>query len=125
MKLREHRILFKPLVIMVSDEREALFKKLKQQKDEVDLIIENPDVDVKLKLKAMDVSLRLAKAMAGVLKTIEAEKIKADIDKLKKIMGEVQKRQNRERQRRQMRARALFHIRMLSDHQSCHCNRET
>lgn len=102
MKLREHRILFKPLVIMVSDEREALFKKLKAQKDEVDLIIENPDVDVKLKLKAMDVSLRLAKAMAGVLKTIEAEKIKADIEELKKIMGEVQKRQNRERKRLQM-----------------------
>lgn len=87
---------------MVSDEREALFKKLKAQKDEVDLIIENPDVDVKLKLKAMDVSLRLAKAMAGVLKTIEAEKIKADIEELKKIMGEVQKRQNRERKRLQM-----------------------
>lgn len=102
LKLREHRILFKPLVIMVSDEREALFKKLKAQKDEVDLIIENPDVDVKLKLKAMDVSLRLAKAMAGVLKTIEAEKIKADIEELKKIMGEVQKRQNRERKRLQM-----------------------
>ena len=94
--------MFKPLVIMVSDEREALFKKLKAQKDEVDLIIENPDVDVKLKLKAMDVSLRLAKAMAGVLKTIEAEKIKADIEELKKIMGEVQKRQNRERKRLQM-----------------------
>jgi hypothetical protein len=102
LKLREHRILFKPLVIMVSDERESLFKKLKAQKDEVDLIIENPDVDVKLKLKAMDVSLRLAKAMAGVLKTIEAEKIKADIEELKKVMGEVQKRQNRERKRLQM-----------------------
>jgi hypothetical protein len=87
---------------MVSDEREALFKKLKAQKDEMDLIIENPDVDVKLKLKAMDVSLRIAKAMAGVLKTIEAEKIKADIEELKKVMSEVQKRQNRERKRLQM-----------------------
>ena len=102
LKLREHRILFKPLVVMVSDEREALFKKLKAQKDEMDLIIENPDVDVKLKLKAMDVSLRIAKAMAGVLKTIEAEKIKADIEELKKVMSEVQKRQNRERKRLQM-----------------------
>ncbi len=102
MKAREHRILFKPLVIMVSDEREALFKKLKQQKDEVDHIIENPDVDVKLKLKAMDVSLRLAKAMAGVLKTIEAEKIKADIEELKKVMSKVQRRQNRERKRLKM-----------------------
>jgi hypothetical protein len=100
--LREHRIVFKPLVVMVSDEREALFKKLKAQKDEMDLIIENPDVDVKLKLKAMDVSLRIAKAMAGVLKTIEAEKIKADIEELKKVMSEVQKRQNRERKRLQM-----------------------
>jgi hypothetical protein len=102
LKLREHRIVFKPLVVMVSDEREALFKKLKAQKDEMDLIIENPDVDVKLKLKAMDVSLRIAKAMAGVLKTIEAEKIKADIEELKKVMSEVQKRQNRERKRLQM-----------------------
>jgi len=102
LKLREHRIVFKPLVVMVSDEREALFKKLRAQKDEMDLIIENPDVDVKLKLKAMDVSLRIAKAMAGVLKTIEAEKIKADIEELKKVMSEVQKRQNRERKRLQM-----------------------
>ncbi len=50
----------------------------------------------------MDVSLRLAKAMAGVLKTIEAEKIKADIEELKKVMSKVQRRQNRERKRLKM-----------------------
>ena len=53
MKSRKHRIFFKPLTIIVPAEREALYKKLKEHKAKADLIIENPNVDVKLRLKAM------------------------------------------------------------------------
>ena len=84
--LHERKILFKPLTIIVPDERESLFKKLSQQKDEVDLIIDNPDVDVKLKLKALDTSVKLAKAMTGLLKTVEFETFTAELEELKQIV---------------------------------------
>lgn len=85
---REYKIWFKPLTIIYSAEREALFRKLKAQKEEVDLMIENPDLDVKLKFKAMDVSLKLAKCMAGILKTAEAHEIGERIKELKKQVDE-------------------------------------
>ncbi len=86
LKVRKHKIFFKPLIIVVPDERESLFKKLKKQKDEVDLIIDNPDIDVKLKLKAMDASVKLAKAMTGLLKTVEFAEFTAELERLNKIV---------------------------------------
>ena len=99
MKTHRHKIYFKPLTIIVPNEREALFKKLKAHKAEVDLIIENPDVDVKLKLKAMDMSVKITKVMAGVLTTIQAAEITAEIAKLKKLMDEMLEEDKHENQR--------------------------
>ena len=108
----EYTIRFKPLTIVFRVEREALFRKLKAQKEEVDLMIENPDLDVKLKLKAMDVSLRLAKGMAGILNSGEAHEINESLEQLRKdVSGELARRKREderkyreaklERQRRQ------------------------
>jgi len=88
LKSRQHRIFFKPLIIIVPAEREALYKKLKEHKAKADLIIENPDVDVKLKLKAMDMSVKMTKAMAGVLKNIEYDEMVAEVARLKKLVEE-------------------------------------
>ena len=98
--MRKHKIFFKPLTIVVPDEREALFKKLSKQKDEVDLIIDNPDIAVKLKLKAMDASVKLAKAMAGLLKTVEDTAFADELERLKKIVNEELAKAKRRRQER-------------------------
>jgi len=84
----------------VPAEREALYKKLKEHKAEADLIIENPDVDVKLQLKAMDMAMKLTKAMANVLKNIEDEKFAAELEELKKIVDEELAKAKRKSQER-------------------------
>jgi len=99
LKSRKHRILFKPLTIIVPAEREALYKKIKEHKAEADLIIENRDVDVKLRLKAMDMSVKMTKAMAGVLKNIEEEKMAAELKRLKKLVEEELEKRRLETQR--------------------------
>jgi len=96
----EYAIRFKPLTIVFRVEREALFRKLKAQKEEVDLMIENPDLDVKLKLKAYDVSLKLAKGMAGILKTGETHQINESLEQLRKDVTEEMEKRKREDKRR-------------------------
>ncbi len=97
---REYTIRFKPLTIVFRVEREALFKELKAQKEEVDLMIENPDLDVKTKLKAYDVSLKLAKAMAGILDSGETRQINETLDQLKKdVKGELARRKREDNRR--------------------------
>ena len=101
MKSDEHEYTFrlKPLTLVFRVEREALFRELKAQKEEVDLMIENPDLDMKLKLKIYEVSLKLAKAMAGILDSGETRQINEDVEQLKKDVTEALKRQKRERER--------------------------
>ena len=100
--MRKHKIFFKPLTIVVPDEREALFKKLSKQKDEVDLIIDNPDIDVKLRFKAIDASVKLAKAMVNLLKTVEAATFTAELEELKKIVDEEIAKAKRRKQERSL-----------------------
>lgn len=88
MKSRKHKIFFKPLTIIVPAEREALYRKLEEHKAKADLIIENPEVDVKLRLKAMDMTVKLTKAMANILEDVEDEKFAAELEELKKIVKE-------------------------------------
>ena len=102
----EYLIKFKPLTIVFPVEREVLFRKLKAQKEEVDLMIENPDLNVEMKLKAMELSLKLAKGMAGILKTGEKHQINETLQQLKKDVAKEIGSRKRERERLNREAKA-------------------
>ena len=102
---REYKIWFKPLTLIIPAEREVLFRKLKAQKEKVDLIIENPDLDIKMQMKATEVSVKIAKTMAGILKVAEAHKITEELEELGKLVREELAKKKREDERRITRER--------------------
>lgn len=74
----------KPFTITVPSERAAIYNKLKHEVTELQSIIGNPNVDHRLKLKAVGQLARLCSVMAGVLKDYQLDSIEEDLEQLKR-----------------------------------------
>jgi hypothetical protein len=97
--MKELKVQFKPLTIVVPPEREALYEKLKAHMAVVDEILSDPSAPRKLKLRALAVEAKLAQALWGVLKEVEDEEIHAAIAELRQKMDQLKPKGDARRRR--------------------------
>lgn len=74
---------FKPFTIPINAEREQVYQQLKQQLAELQLIVNDPNVSMKFRLRAAGLIIRACQALANVLEDMQLEEIEANIRRLK------------------------------------------
>lgn len=97
--MKELKVQFKPLTIVVPPERQALYEKLKAHIAVVDEILSDPRAPRKLKLRAIAVEAKLMQALLGVLKEVEDEEIHAAIAELRQKMDQLKPKGDARRRR--------------------------
>ncbi|MEM1551316.1 MAG: hypothetical protein QXH03_01435 [Candidatus Bathyarchaeia archaeon] len=77
--MRAIRISFKPLRIQV--EREEVYTRLKRLLDKAEFLANNHE-SVKVRLRAMEIVVKIAQFLAGTLKDIQLDEIQSEIERL-------------------------------------------
>jgi len=90
--MRELKIMIKPLTIEVNKERELIYQQLKRQLEELQLVANDSEISMRLRLKAAGLIIRVCQALANVLEDMQLEEIEAKIHKLQADVAEEQKR---------------------------------
>ena len=81
---------FKPMILAVAEEREAIFNTLKSHFEELQAMTNDTVLPKKLRLRAMGLAVQVAEAMEGILKDAYQDKLLADIAETKEMLAEWQ-----------------------------------
>jgi len=81
--MRELKIMIKPLTIEVNKERELIYHQLKRQLEELQLVVNDSEISMRLRLKAAGLIIRVCQVLGGILEDVQLESIEAGIRKLR------------------------------------------
>lgn len=90
---------FRPMSLTVGGEREAIYLALKAQLEELQKMANDAGLPLKVRLQAMGLAVQVAKAMSGILKDADTDKMTAEIAALKSAVEEELRRRVAERLR--------------------------
>jgi hypothetical protein len=77
--LKKVALKFKPMILAIAEEREAIFYSLKGQFEELQAMANDAALPKKLRLRAMRLAVQVAEAMEGVLKDAGFDKFWAEL----------------------------------------------
>jgi len=86
--MRELKIMIKPLTIEVNKERELIYQRLKRQLEELQLVANDSETSMRLRLRAAGLIVHVCQALANVLEDMQLEAIEEKIKKLKAALEE-------------------------------------
>lgn len=84
--MRVIRISSRPFSLVFPVERETLYNRIKKLLKRAE-VLANIHENVKVKLKAMEVAVRLAMFLEGVLEHLQLEEIQSELEELEKTEG--------------------------------------
>jgi hypothetical protein len=92
------------MALTVGGEREAIYGALQAQLAELQRMANDGGLPVKVRLQAMGLAVQVAKAMSGILKDADTDRITAELAAMKKVVEAELERRKRERAQAQLRA---------------------
>jgi hypothetical protein len=97
--LKKVALKFEPMILAITEEREAIFNTLKDQFEELQAMANDTALPKKMRLRAMGLAVRVAEAMEGVLKDAYQDKLLADIAETKEMLAKSQRNKQRKKGR--------------------------
>ncbi len=73
----------KPFIIEVTPERETEYANLKKAREEAQKLVNDPDLHVKYRLRALEVLTKIIRDMTGILKDVQLDEVERDLEELK------------------------------------------
>jgi hypothetical protein len=74
----------KPFIIDVTPEREDIYTRAKKAFQEAETLMNDADLHVRYRLRAMEILGKLARVLAGFLEDVQLDAIEADLEELKR-----------------------------------------
>jgi hypothetical protein len=88
---------FKPMVLAVTEEREGVYNALKGQFEGLLAMANDSALPQKLRLRATGLAVQLAEVMKGILKDVDLDEFRAEMEKLMVSVESIKKERARER----------------------------